>query len=114
MLSNLVRRPIIQRSVLFICDIQEKFRPLIFNMDSVIQKSELLNQACNTLEIGTIVTEQYPAVMGPTVPEITRFPNTKIFSKTKFSMLTDEVEANLPEGRDQVCLCCSHNIAQVI
>lgn len=102
MISNFVRRPIIQKSVLFICDIQEKFRPLIFNMDSVIHKSELLNQACNTLEINSIITEQYPAVMGPTVPEITRFPTTKIFSKTKFSMLTEDVESNMPEGRDQV------------
>ncbi len=88
-----------------ICDIQERFRPLIHQMDPVINKSILLNKACNVLQIPTLITEQYPKVFGNTVPEIEQFPGTKVFAKKQFSMISPEIATILRDsGRNQVTL----------
>ena len=90
---------------LMICDIQERFRPLIHQMDPVINKAILLNKACNTLEIPTLITEQYPKVFGNTVPEISVYPGTQVFAKKQFSMISPEISTILKNsGRTQVML----------
>ncbi len=86
MIRNAVPRAQISRSILFICDIQERFRSVIHKMPNVIHQSSLLYKSCQALNVEAIVTEHYPKVMGPTVPEMEIQPNTKLFSKTKFSM----------------------------
>lgn len=100
--KNLLR-PVANNTTLFICDVQDRFRPLIHNMETVIHKSEHLNKVCNKLDIPCLITEQYRKAFGATVPEITRFPNTKILEKTKFSMVSDQVKAEFLAHRKQVC-----------
>lgn len=86
-----------------VCDIQDRFRPLVHQMEAVINRAVLVNKACNILGIPCVITEQYPKAFGKTVPEIEKFPSTKLFEKKQFSMLTDEVAAALKEsGRQQV------------
>jgi hypothetical protein len=100
---NVVKRIDRNTSVLFLCDIQERFRPLIHQMDAVINRSILMNRAAATLEIPCIVTEQYSKVFGKTVPELVSFPGTQTFEKKQFSMMTPEVSTALTEtGRKQV------------
>lgn len=94
--------PSIQSSALLICDIQERFRPLIFNMRTVIDKAELLNRVCNVLEVPSIISEQNPRALGATVPEITKFPTTFTYEKSKFSMYTDELAAQLDSKRQVI------------
>lgn len=72
-------------------------------MDVVINRAQLVNKACNLLNIPCIITEQYPKAFGNTVPEIEQFPGTKVFEKKQFSMITDDVAAVLKDsGRKQV------------
>lgn len=78
-------------ALLFVCDIQERFRPLIYRMPSVIHNTNLLTQSCNILNVPIIITEQYPKALGHTVQDLIRYPNNEIYVKSKFSMLTDEV-----------------------
>jgi Isochorismatase family len=54
------------------------------------------------LDIPLVITEHVSKVLGKTFPElIESYPskNVKIFEKTKFSMLTDEVLAYLQETK---------------
>jgi hypothetical protein len=75
-------------SILFVCDIQERFRGLIYNMAHVIHSATLLNEAAHILGIPVIVTEQYPKALLKTVTEIdVSRENTIVFEKTLFSML---------------------------
>lgn len=88
-------RPLISSSTLFICDVQERFRPLIYNMNTVIRRTELINNVCNILQIPIVISEQYPKAMGATVPEITRHINSYTFDKMKFSMINDDITSRL-------------------
>ena len=100
------------RALLLVCDVQERFRTLIWRSESVIHRSALLCNACRILEIPIIVTEQNPKAFGPTVSELreTLKPDEPLFfSKKMFSMLTPELISKWKdtkdfEGRDQVIL----------
>ncbi|XP_073458721.1 isochorismatase domain-containing protein 2 [Aquarana catesbeiana] len=93
-------------SVLFLCDMQEKFRPNIVFFPQIVSVAARLLQASKILDIPVIVTEQYPKGLGPTVPELGA-DGIKKYSKTCFTMLIPEVEKELqafPERRS-VILC---------
>ncbi|XP_068098983.1 isochorismatase domain-containing protein 2 isoform X2 [Hyperolius riggenbachi] len=93
-------------SVLFLCDMQEKFRHNIAFFPQIVSVASRILQAGKILELPVIVTEQYPKGLGPTVPELGT-DGIKKYSKTCFSMLTPEVEQELqsfPERRT-VILC---------
>ena len=49
-------------SVIFVCDVQEKFAPSITHFDTIVNNTERLLKASNMLGIPTIATEQYPKV----------------------------------------------------
>jgi len=111
-----------------LCDIQERFRPLIYNMETVIRTSRLLTQVSDELNIPLVITEQYPKVFGSTIPDAvfegggggndndddnsskalkssyfegatTKNP-PPVFAKKKFSMITPEVSNKLNEMKD--------------
>ncbi|XP_063798747.1 isochorismatase domain-containing protein 2 isoform X3 [Pseudophryne corroboree] len=95
-----------QSSVLFLCDMQEKFRHNIVFFPQIVSVAARMLQAVKLLEMPVIVTEQYPKGLGPTVPELGADGITK-YSKTCFSMLTPEVEKELQSipNRRSVILC---------
>lgn len=94
----------IDNSILFLCDIQDKFRPLIFRAETMIKKAVFLNTACNILNIPCLITEHYPKALGKTVPDIALYPTTKVLEKKEFSMLGNPaVKAELANsGKRQV------------
>lgn len=93
-------------TLLLICDVQERFRPLIHKSNTVIQKTCLLNNALNILDAPCLITEQYPKALGNTVTEIIKHDNTKLFEKYQFSMITDEVKSELSiTNKKQAILC---------
>ena len=110
-MKRLVPRLDPKRTLLFVCDIQDRFRTLIFKSESLISRTALVADACRVLKVPLIVTEQVPRVFGATVPDLQCTPagdDCAIFDKKKFSMLTPQVathwRASHPE-RTQVLLC---------
>ncbi|XP_056143115.1 isochorismatase domain-containing protein 2 [Lampris incognitus] len=81
-------------SVLLLCDMQEKFRPNIFQFTNIVSNAARLLEASRVLGIPPIVTEQYPKGLGPTVPELGA-GDLKAYAKTSFTMLTEDVEKEL-------------------
>ncbi|XP_040280313.1 isochorismatase domain-containing protein 2 [Bufo bufo] len=93
-------------SVLFLCDMQEKFRNNVTFFNQIVSVAARVLQTAKILEIPVVVTEQYPKGLGLTVPELGA-DGIKKYSKTCFSMLTPDVEKELqsiPE-RQSVILC---------
>jgi isochorismate hydrolase len=93
-----------------LCDIQERFVPLIHKSTTVVQTSRLLTSISKELDIPLVVTEQYKKVFGPTASECFADPasdlqdssgsgngsgTTNVFEKKLFSMLTPEVKAHM-------------------
>ncbi|KAM3923902.1 isochorismatase domain-containing protein 2 isoform 1-T2 [Leptodactylus fuscus] len=95
-----------QSSVLFLCDMQEKFRHNIVFFNQIVSVAARMLQTAKILEIPVVVTEQYPKGLGLTVPELGADGIQK-YTKTCFSMLIPEVEKELQSnpGRQSVILC---------
>lgn len=93
-------------SILFLCDMQEKFRPNISYFPEIVSVAARMLKVAKVLEIPTVVTEQYPKGLGPTVPELGA-EDLKKYSKTCFSMLIPEVEKEMAAVPDlkSVLLC---------
>ncbi|KAG2457462.1 ISOC2 protein, partial [Polypterus senegalus] len=83
-------------TILLLCDMQEKFRPNIVHFGEIVSNAARLLQI---LGLPHLATEQYPRGLGPTVPELGA-QGVPTFSKTTFSMLTPEVEAELSRVPD--------------
>ncbi|MEW5298299.1 MAG: hypothetical protein WDW38_000975 [Sanguina aurantia] len=99
MASLKIGRLVPAKAALFVCDIQERFRPIITGYPTVIDTAKRMIRAAGILKIPVVVTEQYPQRLGSTVSELTEVlpPATFTVSKTCFSMLTPEVEKWLVE-----------------
>lgn len=65
-------------------DIQEKFLPVIHNIETVIANANKLVSSASILKIPLVVTEQYPKGLGRTVDEIDLDEGQKIIEKISF------------------------------
>lgn len=96
-------------TALFVCDIQERFRPIITGFPAVVDTSRRMIRGANILGLPVITTEQYPKALGNTVAELKDVlsANSPIVEKTKFSMLTADVASTLQQKSaiSQVLLC---------
>jgi len=101
-------------TVLFVCDIQERFSAAMLNFDKMVSNTKKLVKGCELLGVPAVVTEQYPKGLGHTVPELGLADCDNVLltaEKTQFSMLTPEVMAALtqsqrfPGGAPAVLLC---------
>ncbi|CAJ1062439.1 isochorismatase domain-containing protein 2 [Xyrichtys novacula] len=93
-------------AVLLLCDMQEKFRPNIFQFNNIVSNAARLLQASRVLGIPPIVTEQYPKGLGPTVPELGA-ADLKTYAKTSFTMMIDEVSKELEAlGNPKQAILC--------
>jgi hypothetical protein len=57
-------------SALMLIDLQEKLMPAMHEPAGVLRNALILLAAAGRLGVPTMVTEQYPQGLGPTVPEI--------------------------------------------
>jgi nicotinamidase-related amidase len=81
--------------VVLVCDVQTRFRPLVFGCESLIASAAFLLQCAALLECPVIATEQAPEKLGPTVPELAGLLTGAPIAKTSFSMVTPEVRSRL-------------------
>jgi len=84
-----------ETSMVLLCDIQERFRPLIWRGETVINTSRYTTSVAKALDIPVAITQQYTKVFGATVEDCFEDPEdlkkTPIFEKKNFSMCTGEV-----------------------
>ncbi|KAF3425695.1 hypothetical protein E2986_01607 [Frieseomelitta varia] len=83
------------KSVLLICDMQEKFAKAMFEFEKITQNSVKLVNALKLLNVPIIVSEQNPKALGKTIPELDISGVKGPFEKTQFSMCTPEINKEL-------------------
>ncbi|XP_071490236.1 isochorismatase domain-containing protein 2-like [Diadema antillarum] len=98
---------VLRNSALFVCDMQEKFRPTIRYYPEIIDVSTRLFRAAKTLEMPVVITEQYPKGLGPTVQELgVNRDEEDIYAKTCFSMVLPDVEEKLKKNDVKSVIMC--------
>jgi len=91
---------------LFLCDMQEKFRPSIQFFENITKTAGRMNELSKVLNLPTIVTEQYPQGLGQTVTEVGDISHAKKFEKTCFTMVLPEVKKVLVEDKTKSVILC--------
>ena len=86
------------KTAFFLCDVQEKFRPHIYQINDVIHTARKMSDFSKLLNIPLIVTEQYPKALGSTCSEIDIQHASLVEPKTLFSMLVPKVKAFLKKS----------------
>ncbi len=88
-----------ENTVFLLCDIQNRFRPLIWRAETVITTARYMTSVAKALNIPVVITQQYTKVFGDTVTECFADPadiqNYPVIDKKKFSMCVDEVNHQL-------------------
>ena len=89
--------PTAENTVFVIVDIQAKLLPAMNNPEQVLNRTKMLLQGMNELQVPVVVTEQYPQGLGNTVPELSELlaENTPVIAKTSFSCFGEEKFAEL-------------------
>lgn len=99
----------VNKSLLMVIDIQDKFRPILFNPDQVVLGTQKMITGCNQLNVPVIVTEQYPKGLGVTVVELKQVikEDVPFFEKTSFGCCQDTVieEQLALLNRKQIMIC---------
>lgn len=101
--SSVARRAVgklsVNNTAFLLCDIQERFIPLIQYSATVVNTARLLTSVSKELQVPLVVTEQYRKAFGATFAECFADPSyltsTPVFEKKKFSMMTPEVTAHV-------------------
>lgn len=95
-MASRIGRLNVNKSILLLCDMQEKFAKSITHFDEIVQTSTRLLQVANHVQLKSVATEHYPKGLGHTVSHLkSKFENTKVFDKTLFSMCTKELSEHL-------------------
>eukprot|EP00735_Rhodelphis_limneticus_P008791 TRINITY_DN2277_c0_g1::TRINITY_DN2277_c0_g1_i1::g.6680::m.6680 TRINITY_DN2277_c0_g1::TRINITY_DN2277_c0_g1_i1::g.6680 ORF type:complete len:240 (-),score=67.37,sp/B5X0W9/ISOC1_SALSA/48.62/3e-53,Isochorismatase/PF00857.15/5.8e-25 TRINITY_DN2277_c0_g1_i1:508-1227(-) len=89
-MSKDVKKVDTDNTIFFLCDIQERFRPLIHKFPVVVHGANMLVDGAKALQVPIIATEQYPKALGHIVSEI-NMEGVAVFEKTLFSMCIPEV-----------------------
>eukprot|EP00898_Chlorokybus_atmophyticus_P003790 jgi/Chlat1/4411/Chrsp29S04543 len=87
---------------LFVCDIQEKFRPVIDKFPAVIHTAKTMLQAANILDVPVLVSEQYPKGLGNIVEELKPLipEGAPLIEKMDFTMIVPELLSKLRSRRE--------------
>jgi len=78
------------RSQLLMVDIQERLLPAMSDPAAVVKNGSRLLESARTLAVPVVVSEQYPAGLGRTVPELASLaPTNAVHDKMEFSCFTN-------------------------
>jgi nicotinamidase-related amidase len=87
----------VERTALFVVDIQEGFRRHIDGFDAMVAATKLLIEGCRELGVPTGYSEQYPAGLGHTVPELLEvLDGAESFEKVEISSVAAAGWRDLP------------------
>src|SRR4249920_1452665 len=75
-------------AVLLLIDLQERLMPVIHDHEAVVARAVRLAEAATLLDVPVRGTEQNPAGLGRTVPQLAGYPQ-EIMTKTTFSAAGD-------------------------
>jgi nicotinamidase-related amidase len=78
-------------TALLVCDVQERFRPLICGFPAVADAARRMVRGAAALGVPVLATEQYPEKLGATVAEVGLLSGAPVVGKTRFSMMVPEV-----------------------
>ncbi len=99
----------IDNALLLVIDIQDKFKPILFNADQVVQGTQQMIRGCHYLGVPVIVSEQYPKGLGHTVLELknTLTDTDLVFEKNHFGCCDEPLieEKLLGFERKQILVC---------
>ena len=98
------------KSALLLIDLQAKLVPALADGEAVVARAARLAEAARLLDVPVRATEQYPAGLGPTVPELAGYPAATL-AKTGFSAVRDPgFPGLLPDAARQVVIagCEAH------
>mmetsp|Transcript_128713 Transcript_128713/g.372444 ORF Transcript_128713/g.372444 Transcript_128713/m.372444 type:complete len:224 (+) Transcript_128713:148-819(+) len=88
-----------ENTVFLMCDIQNRFRPITWRGETIINTARYMTSVAKALNIPLIITQQYTKVFGDTVTDCFADPedikNYPVIDKKKFSMCTSEVNKEL-------------------
>ncbi|WP_294505939.1 isochorismatase family protein [uncultured Victivallis sp.] len=98
--------PEIDSTSLVVVDLQTKLTAVMDNYSAVQERATLMLKGANALELDVIVTEQYPAGLGPTVPEIAELlpPGCAPIAKTGFSVFAEPAFRIALKAKSKNCL----------
>jgi nicotinamidase-related amidase len=96
---HLVGKLTAENTVFLLCDIQSRFRPLVWRGETVINTARYMTSVAKALSIPVVITQQYTKVFGDTITDcfadpadIQKYP---VVEKKQFSMCVDEVNKEL-------------------
>ena len=93
-----------ERTALVIVDVQGRFRSAVLDFERVAGHAGILAESAHVLALPTVVTEQYPRGLGPTVSEVAdHLEGARPIDKTAFSAA--RAEGFDLGGRSQVLVC---------
>lgn len=95
-------------TALLVIDVQERLMPIIADRDRLPRNCATMLRIAGELELPYLVTEQYPAGLGRTVPEVAAamLDQSWRVEKTRFSACVDVVHDQLRAwGRGTVLIC---------
>lgn len=86
----------LQNPVIFVCDMQDKFRNAISHFDKILLATQKVLRAAQILKIPVVVTTQNRAKLGPVVAELQPLIEDAAVQadKTLFSMVTPEIASH--------------------
>lgn len=98
-----------EESMALVIDFQERLVPVIQGKDELIQNTKILIKGLRTLQIPTLVTQQYSKGLGMTVSELTGIYGEEFHYEDKitFSCAEDEIIMRRIEesGRRNIIVC---------
>ena len=92
-------------SALLVVDVQEKLAPLMPAPSQLIDRLALLIDGAKLLEVPTLVTEQYPAGLGSTVPPLAGRLEDAV-EKRQFSAAVDAILEPLRQSNIRNVVVC--------
>jgi nicotinamidase-related amidase len=97
-------------AALLLIDLQARLVPALSDGPGVVSRAARLAEAARMLDVPVVATEQYPAGLGPTVPELAGFPSETL-AKTSFSAAAEPGFAGLlPDSASEIVVagCEAH------